>query len=55
MGVIFATSFLIEAERRESEISQFAESREEDFLGSASSQSLSFFTVYIGRIQQKDV
>ena len=33
MGVIFDTSFLIEAERRESEISQFAENREEEVFG----------------------
>ena len=33
MGVIFDTSFLIEAERRESEISQFAEDREEEVFG----------------------
>ena len=33
MGVIFDTSFLIEAERRESEISQFAENREEEIFG----------------------
>ena len=33
MGVIFDTSLLIEAERRESEIGQFAESREEEVFG----------------------
>ena len=33
MGVIFDTSFLIEAERRESEISQFVENREEEVFG----------------------
>ena len=33
MGVIFDTSLLIEAERRESEISRFAESREEEVFG----------------------
>ena len=33
MGVIFDTSFLIEAERRESEISQFTENREEEVFG----------------------
>ena len=33
MGVIFDTSFLIEAERRESEISRFAENREEEVFG----------------------
>ena len=33
MGVIFDTSFLIEAERRVSEISQFTESREEEVFG----------------------
>ena len=33
MGVIFDTSFLIQAERRESEISQFAENREEEVFG----------------------
>ena len=33
MGVIFDTSFLIEAERRESEISRFAENREEEIFG----------------------
>ena len=33
MGVIFDTSLIIEAERRESEISQFAESREEEVFG----------------------
>ena len=33
MGVIFDTSFLIEAERRDSEISQFAENREEEVFG----------------------
>ena len=33
MGVIFDTSFLIEAERQESEISRFAENREEEVFG----------------------
>lgn len=33
MGVILDTSVLIEAERRESEIQQFAESREEEVFG----------------------
>ncbi len=33
MGVIFDTSFLIEAERRESEISRFAKNREEEIFG----------------------
>ena len=33
MGVIFDTSLLIETERRESEISRFAESREEEVFG----------------------
>ena len=33
MGVILDTSVLIEAERRESEIQQFAESREEEVIG----------------------
>lgn len=33
MGVIFDTSFLIEAERRESEISRFADYREEEAFG----------------------
>lgn len=33
MGVIFDTSFLIEAERRESEISQFAENGKEEVFG----------------------
>ena len=33
MGVIFDTSLLIEAERRESEIGQFAENREEEVFG----------------------
>jgi predicted nucleic acid-binding protein len=33
MGVIFDTSFLIEAERRESEISKFTENREEEVFG----------------------
>jgi len=33
MGVIFDTSFLIEAERRESEISQFAENEKEEVFG----------------------
>ena len=33
MGVIFDTSFLIQTERRESEISQFAENREEEVFG----------------------
>jgi tRNA(fMet)-specific endonuclease VapC len=33
MGVIFDTSFLIQAERRESEISRFAENREEEVFG----------------------
>ena len=33
MGVVFDTSFLIEAERRESEISQFVENREEEVFG----------------------
>ncbi len=33
MGVIFDTSFLVEAERRESEISRFAENREEEIFG----------------------
>lgn len=39
MGVILDTSVLIEAERRESEIQQFAESREEEVFG------LSFISV----------
>ena len=34
MGVILDTSVLIEAERRESEIQQFAESREEEVFSS---------------------
>jgi len=33
MGVIFDTSFLIEAARREAEISQFSENREEQAFG----------------------
>jgi predicted nucleic acid-binding protein len=33
MGVIFDTSFLIEAERRETEISQFSKNREEEVFG----------------------
>ena len=33
MGVIFDTSFLIEAERRESQISQFVNDREEEVFG----------------------
>ena len=33
MGVIFDTSVLIEAERRESEISQFVKNREEEVFG----------------------
>jgi len=33
MGVIFDTSFLIEAERRESEISKFTKNREEEVFG----------------------
>ena len=33
MGVIIDTSFLIEAERRESEIAQFVENREEEVFG----------------------
>jgi tRNA(fMet)-specific endonuclease VapC len=33
MGVIFDTSFLIQAERRESEISRFTENREEEVFG----------------------
>jgi predicted nucleic acid-binding protein len=33
MGVILDTSVLIEAERRESEIQQFSEGREEEFFG----------------------
>ena len=33
MGVIFDTSFLIEAERRESEISRFTENRVEEAFG----------------------
>jgi tRNA(fMet)-specific endonuclease VapC len=33
MGVIFDTSFLIEAERRESEISRFLENRKEEVFG----------------------
>jgi len=33
MGVIFDTSFLVEAERRESEINQFSENRGEDVFG----------------------
>ena len=33
MGVIFDTSFLIQAERRESEISQFSKNREEEVFG----------------------
>ena len=33
MGVIFDTSFLIEAERQESEIGQFTENREEEVFG----------------------
>jgi predicted nucleic acid-binding protein len=33
MGVIFDTSFLIEAERRESEIDQFVKNREEEVFG----------------------
>ena len=33
MGVIFDTRFLIEAERQESEISRFAENREEEVFG----------------------
>jgi tRNA(fMet)-specific endonuclease VapC len=33
MGIIFDTSFLIEAERRESEIGRFTENREEEGFG----------------------
>ena len=55
MGVIFDTSFLIEAERRESEIANLQKIEKKRVLESASSQSLSFFTVYIERIQRKDV
>ena len=33
MGVIFDTSFLIEAERRESEISEFSKNREDEPFG----------------------
>ena len=33
MGVIFDTSFLIEAERRESEISRFAQNRQDEVFG----------------------
>jgi predicted nucleic acid-binding protein len=33
MGVIFDTSFLIEAERRESEIGQFVKNREQETFG----------------------
>ena len=33
MGVIFDTSFLIEAERRESNVSQFTKNREEEVFG----------------------
>ena len=33
MGVIFDTSFLIEAERRESQISQFVNDREDEVFG----------------------
>ena len=33
MGVILDTSFLIEAERRETEIGQFVKNREEEVFG----------------------